>query len=108
MPYVKDFSELTGRGSFNVEVPKWLPITIEYGYAYYGQVPFLYWRLKGTTHTFKIGMYEIMEKTQGDFEQHVTEFLKSFRNEYLSWLKQGFTAEWMREYHEQYREFIEL
>lgn len=108
MPYIKDFSELTGRGSFDIEIPKWLPVTIEYGYSYVGTNPMLYWRISGTQHTFKISLHEIMEHTQGNFEKHISEFLQSFRKEYLGWAKQGFPVEWMREYHQEYRELIEL
>lgn len=109
MPNIKDFSELTGRGTFEVEVNKWKnPLTIEYGYGYINSLMFFFWRVEGTTHTFRISYYELMLDCQGDYEKHVKEFLPQFRQEYLGWIYGGLQADWMREYHEQYKNFVEF
>ncbi len=109
MPFVKDFSTLTGRGTFDVDVPKWSsPLTIEYGYEYISTMLYFFWRLKGTSHTFRIDYMQLMQLTEGNYEAHISDFLKSFRQEYLGWAATGFSETWMREYHEQYKNFIEL
>jgi len=108
MPFIKDFSTLTGKGSFDIDVPKWSPITIEYGYEYMSVMLYFFWRIKGTSHTFKISYTDLMELTRGDYEKHISEFLSEFRNEYLGWAADGFQADWMRDYHQQYRNLIEL
>lgn len=108
MPYVKDFSELTGRGSFDIDVPQWVPLTIEYGYGYISLAMYFFWRVKGTNHTFRINYNDLMLETNGNVEKHISDFLKEFRKEYLGWAGQGFPVEWMREYHREYRNFIEF
>ncbi len=108
MPYVKDFSALRGRGSFDLEVPGWLPIKIEYGYDYFSTLLYFFWRIAGTNHTFKISYVDLMNETKGDYESHIKSFLQNFRLEYLGWLKGGLTEPWMREYHEQYKNIVEL
>ncbi len=108
MPFVKDFEELTGRGSFNLAVPKWYPLTIEYGYGYINNMFAWYWKIQGTKHTFWQPYAEIMELTGGIYDEHVKTFLEGFRKEYLEWAYAGFPEEWMREYHNEYKNFIEL
>lgn len=108
MPFVKDFTLLRGRGEFDVTVSKWTPIAIEYGYDYISTLLYLFWRIKGTSHTFRISYPEVMQMTGGDYEKHISEFLKKFRLEYLGWANAGFTESWMREYHEEYKNFIEF
>jgi len=108
MPFVKDFETLTGRGSFQLSVPKWKPLTIEYGYGYINNLYAWYWRIAGTTHTFWHPYGEIMLQTNGRYNEHIQEFLQSFRGEYLEWAYSGFPEQWMRDYHEQYKNFIEL
>jgi hypothetical protein len=108
MPFVKDFSNLTGKGSFDLEIPNWSPLTIEYGYEYMSVMLYFFWRIRGTTHTFKINYMELMELTQGNYDEHISEFLSEFRKEYLGWATNGFQAEWMRDYHQEYRNFIQL
>jgi hypothetical protein len=108
MPFIKDFSTLTGRGSFDTEISKWSPLSIEYGYEYISTALYFFWRIKGTSHTFRIGYLELMEQTGGDYEKHISSFLKEFRKEYLGWAATGFSEPWMREYHNEYKNFIEL
>ena len=107
MPYEVDFNDLRGKGSFDLEIEKWEPLTVEYGHNYIGSLLFFFWRIKGTTHTFRISYPELMNSTQGQYEKHVAAFLKTFRLEYLGWANQGFGAPWMREYHEQYKNYIQ-
>jgi hypothetical protein len=108
MPYIKDFSALRGRGSFELEVPRWTDLTIEYGYDYISNQMYLYWRLLGTKHTFKISYYDMVNMGHEKIEEYIAQFLRNFRLEYLGWAAGGFTEEWMREYHEEYKHFIEL
>ena len=108
MPFVKDFNELSGRGSFELKVTGWKPLTIEYGYAYLNNLLNWYWRIQGTEHTFWMPYHEIMQQTGGIYDKHIQTFLEGFRTEYLGWAYSGFTEKWMRDYHEQYKHFIQL
>jgi len=109
MPFHKDFGALTGVGTFEIEVPKWTsPLCIEYGYEYLNRVLYMFWRVQGTRHTFKISMLDVYHLADNDYEGHIKEFLEGFRNEYIGWIHQGLPAEWMHEYYEEYKHFIEF
>lgn len=108
MPYRHDFSELYGRGEIEVKPNGWIPLTIEFGYAYLGSVPNLYWRVKETEHTFRIPVNTLNEISKGDYEGHIEHILENFRQEYLAWAASGFQVEWMREYHREYRKHIKI
>ncbi len=108
MPYIHDFSTLTSKGEINVSPRGWQPVTIEYGYGYIGQQINFYWRIKNTTHTFRISLQLLNQESGGNYAKHIEEFLEEFRKEYISWIAQGFPAEWMYEYHQQYRNYVEI
>jgi len=108
MPFIKDFDELTGRGSFDLKMDGWADVTIEYGYGYINNLLNWYWRIKGTKHAFWRPYHEMMQETNGVYDEHVKAFLENFREEYLGWAYAGFPEPWMREYHEQYKHLIRL
>jgi hypothetical protein len=109
MPFVKDFSTLRGRGTIELEVPKWSsPLYVEYGYDYISTQLYFFWRVQGTSHTFRLAYPDLMQLSGGDYEKHIAGFLKDFRLEYLGWVNAGFSEPWMREYHEEYKNFIEF
>jgi hypothetical protein len=108
MPFYKDFNELWGRGELKVTPRKWKPLIIEYGYGYVGTLINMFWRVKGTRHTFRIPVNILNEHSQGNYEKHIEEFLEIFRNEFLEWVASGLTEEWMREYHAEYKNYIEF
>jgi hypothetical protein len=109
MPLYKDFSTLAGRGSLELEVPGWREkLVIEFGYEDISRASYLHWRIQGTEHTFMISYYDIMSETQGRYEEHFRWFLQDFRKEYISWIYEGLSEPWMREYHEQYKYLVEL
>lgn len=109
MPYTQDFSRLSGRGTLTVRPRGWKDeIPIEYGYEEIGRVSYLNWRVKGTSHTFKISYYDIMTETAGDYDEHIQWVLENFRKDYLDWIYEGLTETWMREYYEQYKNLIEF
>jgi len=109
MPFHKDFSTLAGTGTFDIEVPKWTsPLVIEYGYEHINRILYMYWRVQGTYHTFKISTIDILHLADNDYEGHIQKFLQGFRNEYIGWIHQGLPEPWMQEYHEEYKHFIEF
>jgi len=108
MPFHKDFSQLWGHGELKVFPKKWKECTVEYGYGYVGTLINVFWRIKGTQHTFRIPLLQLDEISKGDYESHIERFLEIFREDYLSWAAQGFSEEWMRDYHKEYRNYIEI
>lgn len=108
MPYHKDFSTLFAKGELKVQPEGWKSLEVEYGYEYIGPIPNFFWRIKGTQHTFRIGVAELNQISKGDYANHVKEFLENFRKDYLGWATEGFPTEWMREYHYEYRNYMYL
>jgi len=108
MPNKHDFSTLYGHGETEVHPKGWTKLAVEHGYGYLGSQLNFYWRVKDTQHTFRIPLQQLNELTQGKYESHFEYVLENFREEYLSWAAGGFQAEWMVEYHREYRNFIEI
>jgi hypothetical protein len=108
MPYHHVFSNLIGRGEIKVSPVGWTNLSIEYGYGYIGMQQNFYWRVKGSEHTFHIPLQTLNELSKGDYESHIEYVLENFRREYLSWAATGFSEEWMREYHNEFKNFIEI
>ena len=108
MPNRQDFSSLYGNGELEVAPAGWTPLTIEYAYGYLVNQQNFFWRVKGTEHTFSIPVLLLNELSKGNYESHIEYVLENFREEYLSWAATGFSAEWMVEYHREYRNHIEI
>jgi hypothetical protein len=108
MPFHKDFGDLWGKNELLVHPKKWEKLTVEYGYGYVGSLVNMFWRVKGTKHTFRIPVSDLNNLSKGNYEKHIEEFLELFRDDYLGWIAQGLTEQWMEEYHREYGKFIEL
>lgn len=108
MPFHQDFTELYSHNELDVHPVGWTKMVIEYGYGYIASQQNFYWRVKGTQHTFRLPVYILNEHSKGNYEEHIEYVLENFRHEYLSWAAQGFPAEWMVEYHKEYKNFIEI
>ena len=108
MPFHQDFDDLYGRGEISVRPNGWTPLVVEYGYGNISQQKNFYWRVKGTQHTFRISYQSLNELSHGDYGNHIEYALENFRQEYLSWAAGGFTEEWMVEYHQEYRNYLEI
>ena len=109
MPNNYDFDKVKDVTTVGVEPEGWVaPLSIEYGTGLYGGVPSYYWRVKGTTHTFVIPILRMDFLSKGDYESHFKEALEGFRKDYEGWSTEGWYADWMQEYREQYRAFISL
>ncbi len=108
MPYHKDFNELEIRGEFQLEPDGWVPITVEYGYGTIISAQYIFWRVKGTQHTFKLPVSEFNYKSNGDPEDYIRRFLEKFREEMLGWTFQGIKADWVKEYTIEYNNYVKL
>jgi hypothetical protein len=108
MPFHQDFGELYGKSEMTAKPYGWIPLTIEYGYKDIARQKNFFWRVKGTQHTFRIPLASLNEFSHGNYEHHIEYVLENFRQEYLSWAAQGFSADWMVEYHQEYRNYLEI
>lgn len=108
MPNRQDFTSLYGQSSFEIAPAGWVPLTVEYAYGYLVDQQNFFWRVKGTEHTFSIPVLLLNQLSKGNYESHIEYVLENFREEYLSWAAGGFIAEWMVEYHREYRNYIEI
>lgn len=112
MPNNFDFSGLENVKTMEVDPEGWIsPLIVEYGiyddYATYGK-PSYYWRVQGTTHTFTIPVVRMDYLSSGNYKKHFEDVLETFREDYISWQKAGFAADWSREYERQFSKFIVL
>jgi len=110
MPNNYDFSTFKDvRVTQMGDLEGWItPLYVEYGSGIHGGVPSYFWRIKGTEHTFVIPILRMDFLSKGDYEKHFQEALSGFRKDYQEWAEGGFVHEWMREYREQYKNFISL
>ena len=106
MPNNFDFSGLKFKKDLSIFPAGWVnPLYIEYAIGNYPDINY-YWRVKDTLHTFVIPAKRLNYITLGNYEKHFEEALLAFREDYISWAKDGFYLEWQREYYEQYHRFI--
>ena len=109
MPNNTDFSTISDVKTISITPQGWItPLYIEYGIQYYLGVPSYYWRVKGTLHTFIISITRIDFISQGKYNEHFTEILEDFREDYKSWAEENFKYKWQQEYRDQYSAFISL
>lgn len=99
MPHYVDFSDYIDVQEFELDVIGWSnPLTIEYVYVDELIETKLYWRVKGTAHTFTIGLNEFQRLSKGDTISHFQQTLTIFRDDIVSWAAAGAKEKWMREY----------
>lgn len=109
MPNNYDFSKLRDVKKMTVHPEGWVdPVIVEYGQGYYGETLSYYWRVKGTKHTFVIPVLRMDYLTEGKYETHFEEALEGFREDYKGWASEGWYADWMRAYREEFSDFITL
>jgi len=106
MPNNYDFSTLREIKTMEIYPAGWInPLIIEYGIGDH-TIPSFFWRVKGTQHTFIIPAIRMDYLSSGNYNEHFTEVLEKFREDYISWKKEGFFSDWMSEYRNQYGSFI--
>ena len=108
MPNYYDFSKLDNVKETRVIANGWVPLIVEYGVGYHGELLSYYWRIKGTKHTFVIPIIRMDYLTEGDYNSHFREALESFREDYLGWIEEQFYAPWMCEYRDIYEKYITI
>jgi hypothetical protein len=109
MPYNHDFSDIRNIKELEIHPKGWIdPLFVEYGLGMHGNVPSYFWRVKGTKHTFVIPALRMNFLSSGNYNEHFKEVLEKFREDYISWSKEGFIPQWSQEYREQFSRFISL
>ena len=108
MPYHKDFDELQLRGTFEIHPEGWKPLIIEYGYDDIGRASFFFWRIAETRHTFKEAVSHLNQRTGGDYQGSIEEFLVGSHQELVSWAMARPQPDWAKEYLTEYNKWIEL
>jgi hypothetical protein len=109
MPHHCDFSEFDKIYEIEIDVIGWVsPLNIEYSYVMDFEDTKLYWRVKGTTHTFTIPVTELNKISKGNITQHLQQALTVFRDDVVKWTVEGLKEKWMREYSYMYRNFIKF
>ena len=111
MPHNFDFSGIENFKSMEINPQGWIsPLHVEYGVANdiqnFSGIPSYFWRVKGTLHTFVIPVLRMDFLSGGDYKKHFENALIAFREDYLTWQKEGFATDWSREYECQFKNFI--
>jgi len=106
MPNNYDFSTLRDIKTSEINPNGWVnPLVIEYGIGDdYG--PTYFWRVKGTKHTFVIPILRLNFISDENYGTHFKEVLEKFSEEYREWREGGFETPWMREYEDDYKNYI--
>lgn len=109
MPHHFDFSQFEKIEETSIDVIGWnSPLLIEYSYANEVNDTKLFWRIKGTSHTFTIYVSELNRLSNGDYKNHFQQALTVFREDILEWIASGLQEKWMREYVYMYQKFIQI
>jgi len=109
MPNDYNFESIRDLKVVEVNPEGWIsPLFVEYGSFLHGGIPSYFWRVRGTKHTFVIPILRMDFLSKGEYVKHFEETLSSFREDYIGWSKEGWYADWMQEYREQYKNFISL
>jgi len=111
MPHYFDFNVFKKEDIRNIEIRNlqgWInPLVLEYAYGnFLDTKTTLYWRVKGTAHTFTIPASQFNKLVKGDAETHFRNALTSFREDILDWYNDNAPAEWMREYIYMFKNYI--
>jgi hypothetical protein len=106
MPHNFYFSNIEIIKTIEVNPDGWIsPLYVEYGIVE-RETLWYYWRVKGTLHTFIIPVSRMDFLSSGDYKKHLEDALGIFREDYLSWQKEGFKSDWAKQYEQQYSRFI--
>ena len=110
MPNNKEFNNIKIKSISINKLDGWnTPLIIEYYINMLDITPTVYWKVKGTKHTFEISLRQLDYLSKGDYAQHFKETLQKFREDYIEWkTKYNFEAEWMQEYYRQFNIFITI
>lgn len=110
MPNNLDFSKVKDIKTIEVNPEGWIsPLYVEYGILDDDQISGILsycWRVKGTLHVFVIPVSRMDFLSSGNYKQHFTDVLETFRSDYISWKEQGFQYPWVQEYRDQFNRFI--
>lgn len=107
MPYIHDFSDIKGIRKTIINPKGWVqPLVVEYGISLYGSTPAYFWRVSGTQHTFVIPLVRMNFISAGKYEEHFTQVLEKFREDYIEWANDGYSEKWMQEYRDMYKRYI--
>jgi hypothetical protein len=108
MPNDYDIGKLKNIKIMETTPNEWVaPLFIEYG-VHYDYIPMIYWRVKGTQHTFTIPMQRLDFLSSGNYKEHFERALEVFRDDYLQWSKDNFDIDWKQDYEKQFNKFILL
>lgn len=92
--------------TLELEVEGWEKLVIFYSVELVSNVSFLFWKIKGTEHIFRIPTRIVYENHGLNYGEHFSLTLKVFREDYLSWKNSGFPEDWMKRYKQQFQFLI--
>lgn len=107
MPHIFDFNKLSNVKQIRLKLEGWIdPLFVEYGIGQYKDLNSYFWRVKGTNHTFVIPTTRINYLSSGNYDTHFKKVLSVFRQDYMEWKANNFSADWMQEYRKEFGQHI--
>jgi hypothetical protein len=103
---VPDIDKIQLDKNLELEVEGWVPITIEYTTKVFSGISWLYWKVSGTSHVFKIQNQLVIMNHKGDLKEHFELVLKTFRQDYKDWEQTNFSEDWMKKYQQMFHQLI--
>jgi hypothetical protein len=90
-----------------VEVEGWVgKLKINYSVEILAGVSYLCWKIEETEQVFRIQASIVFENHGLNYKDHFSLTLKSFREDYLDWERQGFPEDWMKRYQKMFHQMI--
>lgn len=81
-----NFNDVDEIKKCKLNLPGWsIPLEIEYGLAKISKQTYLIWKVKNTTHFFKIPLKIITTFHGGNYETHFKYTLMKFREDIILW-----------------------
>lgn len=106
MPTDYNFSHLDVE-TVQMDIPGWKPLEIEFAVSnYVTQEQQIFWKVKGTNHTFRTFLSYMMAQYGENYEKHFEETLIEFRDNYKKWEEAEFEYPWMEEFRQGFESFI--
>lgn len=89
-----------------LETEGWKKLDILYSVEWVSNTSYLCWKIKETTHIFRIPTRIVYENHGLNYSEHFSLTLKVFREDYLEWEQAGFPEPWMKNYQHMFQPLI--
>jgi hypothetical protein len=101
-----DLESIPLEKTLDLQIEGWKPLTIEYATRAFSGISWLFWKVSGTDHVFRIQYQLVIQNHAGDLKDHLNLVLTTFRQDYKEWESTGFEQDWMKKYKRMFQDLI--